>query len=102
MPSPTDDRGHPGPPPQLRPPPAAAARGGALADPAAASLPFLLAELRLLDLAGGGLGQFTDDLDRSGPHVAGEVLLGERQDVLLRGVLALLEIDKGLGPLAPL
>ena len=79
----------------------AGAQAGLLADPAAASLPLPRAELRFLDLAGGGLGQFTDDLDRSGPHVAGEVLLGERQDVLLRGVLALLELDKGLGPLAP-
>src|SRR5918993_2492641 len=63
--------------------------------------PFLVAQDELLDFAGRGLGQL-GELDSRGGLEAGDVLLAEVYDLLLGGLLPLLEHDKRLGALAPL
>src|ERR1700748_1155998 len=65
------------------------------------ALPFLLAEHVLLDLAGRGSGQLAE-LDLCRAFEFGEVLAAEPDQVLLGDVLAWLEFDERLRPLAPL
>src|SRR5919202_4073978 len=75
--------------------------GSGLADALLLPLPRFLAQLELLDLAGGGLGQIAKLHGRRGLE-AGDVLLDEVYDLLFGCLLALLEGDKRLRTLAPL
>src|SRR4051794_28690817 len=72
-----------------RPERAGRARAAGSADRLLAPLPLLLAQDELLHLARGGAGQLAE-LDRARALEARQPLLGERDDLVLVGVLALL------------
>src|SRR5690349_24537587 len=72
-----------------------------LVDPLLAALPLLLAQDELLDLAGRGLREIAE-LDRRRALEVRDVLPAELDDLRLADLLAGLQRDERLGPLAPL
>ena len=111
-PPPPPPRPPPAPPP--RPPPGARGRGrrratdptapprGGAVDLAVAAFPVGLAQLELLELAGGGAGQRVAELDRRRALEVRHAVAAVRDEVLGRRRLALAQHDQRLDRLAPL
>src|SRR5690606_7529967 len=77
-------------------------RGGSALDAAVRPGPLPLAELELLDLAGGRLRQLRDELHRVGRLETGQALPGVPDQLGLGGGLPVAQHHERLGPLAPL